>query len=326
MADSTPAPTLPWLVLLYAVPSRSSSVRVRVWRRLQQIGAVQIRQSAYVLPNQPQPREDLEWLAAEIAGLGGQATVLLADAPDPAGHEDIVASFREARAQDVRTLTARGRRLLKGLTRRTPGQRATDRAVRAFVDDWRRVNAITYFGAPGTAELEEIVQKISQAAGATPATGRAAGARDRKDFTRRRWVTRPRPGIDRMASAWLIRRFIDPHARFEFADRPDGDAVPFDMFGVEFGHQADACSFEVLAARFAVDDPAAAWIGRIVHDLDLREARYGEPEAAGVGTIVEGLRRAHPEDRELLERGIAFIESLAQGFHARTPPAVPRKR
>ena len=98
------------------------------------------------------------------------------------------------------------------------------------------------------------------------------------------------------------------------------------MFGVEFGHQADACSFEVLAARFAVDDPAAAWIGRIVHDLDLREARYGEPEAAGVGTVVEGLRRAHPEDRELLERGIAFIESLAQGFHARTPPAVPRKR
>ena len=96
------------------------------------------------------------------------------------------------------------------------------------------------------------------------------------------------------------------------------------MFGVEFGHQADACTFEVLAARFAVDDPAAAWIGRIVHDLDLREARYGEPEAAGVGTVVEGLRRAHPEDRELLERGIAFIESLAQGFQARTRPPAAR--
>jgi hypothetical protein len=327
MSETTPpAPAPAWLVLLYQVPSRSSSVRVRVWRRLQQIGAVQIRQSAYVLPNREQPREDLEWLVAEIAGLGGQATVLLADAPDLPGHEDIVAAFRQARGREVQALTARGRRLLKSRSRRSLPRGATERTTRAFVDDWRRVNAITYFGAPGTSELEEIVQKISQTAAATAKTGRTAGALDRKDFARRRWVTRPRPGIDRMASAWLIRRFIDPGARFEFADRPGDDAVPFDMFGVELGHHADACTYEVLAARFAVDDPAAAWIGRIVHDLDLREARYDEPEAAGVGTVVEGLRRAHPEDRELLERGIAFIESLAQGFHARSAPGTTRKR
>jgi hypothetical protein len=323
MADTSTGPA--WLVLLYQVPTRSSSVRVRVWRRLQQIGAVQIRQSAYVLPNREQPREDLEWLVAEITGLGGQATVFLAEVPGSAGHDDIVAAFREARGRDVRALTARGRRLLKSLARRPARTATTDRTTRAFVDDWRRVNAITYFGAPGTSELEEIVQKISQAAtGGGSRAGSSKGALNRKDFVRRRWVTRPRPGIDRMASAWLIRRFIDPEARFEFADRPADDAVPFDMFGVEFGHQADACSFEVLAARFAVDDPAAAWIGRIVHDLDLREARYQEPETAGVGTVVEGLRRAHPEDRELIERGIAFIESLAQGFHTRTPPAAAR--
>jgi len=242
-------------------------------------------------------------------------------------HDDIVAAFREARAGDVRALTARGRRLLKRLSRDPARTAAPDRVTRAFVDDWRRVNTITYFGAPGTAELEDIVQKISHAAaGGAAKTGRATGTLDRKAFARRRWVTRPRPGIDRMASAWLIRRFIDPAARFEFADAPGDDTVPFDMFGVEFGHQADACSFEVLAARFAVDDPAAAWIGRIVHDLDLREARYEEPETAGVGTVVEGLRRAHPEDRELLERGIAFIESLAQGFHTRTPPTTARRR
>ena len=234
MAETTTGPA--WLVLLYQVPTRSSSVRVRVWRRLQQIGAVQIRQSAYVLPNREQPREDLEWLVAEITGLGGQATVFLAEVPGSAGHDDIVAAFREARGRDVRALTARGRRLLKSLARRPARTATTDRTTRAFVDDWRRVNAITYFEAPGTSELEEIVQKISQAAtGGGSRAGSSKGALNRKDFVRRRWVTRPRPGIDRMASAWLIRRFIDPEARFEFADRPADDAVPFDMFGVEFG-------------------------------------------------------------------------------------------
>ncbi len=313
-------------MLLYQVPSRSSSVRVRVWRRLQQIGAVQVRQSAYVLPNREEPREDLEWLAAEIAGLGGQATVLAAAATDRAGHDDIVAAFRHARGHDVQSLVTRGNRLLKRLARSPAGPRSADRAVRAFVDEWRRVNGITYFGATGTSELEDIVQRISHSTiGGSPKTApRPANQLDRQSFTRRRWITRPRPGIDRMASAWLIRRFIDPQARFEFADHAADGTVPFDMFGVEFGHQGGACTFEVLSARFAIADPAAAWIGRIVHDLDLREARYDEPEAAGVGVVVDGLRRAHPDDRELLDRGIAFIESLAQGFQARHTAAGTR--
>jgi hypothetical protein len=324
----TDTPSLPpWLVLLYQVPTRSSSVRVRIWRRLQQIGAVQIRQSAYVLPNRDQPREDLQWLAAEIAGLGGQATVLTATAADAGGHDDIVAAFRHARGQDVQSLLGRGRRLLKRLPAGGARPGPVDRSVRAFLDEWRRVNGLTYFGAPGTSDLEDIVQRISHSTtvGRKTAPG-TAGPLDRQAFARRRWVTRPRPGIDRMASAWLIRRFIDPQARFEFADQPARDAVPFDMFGVEFGHQGDACTFEVLAARFGVDDPAAAWIGRLVHDLDLRESRYEEPEAPGVGLMVDGLRRAHPDDRELLDRGIAFIESLAQGFQARDTPARTRAR
>ncbi|MGQ0733998.1 MAG: chromate resistance protein ChrB domain-containing protein [Acidobacteriota bacterium] len=318
-----------WLVLLYQVPGRSSSVRVRVWRRLQSIGAVQIRQSAYVLPNRDQPREDLEWLRAEIIGLGGEATVLLADALDPLATEEIVEGFRSARGRDVSALTTRGTRWLRKAAKRdrdgAPLPAPLAREARALLEDWRSLSAITYFEAPGVGEMEAIVQQISQL---TNGRGRrrpteAAHALDRSAFAGRRWVTRPRPGVDRMASAWLIRRYIDPRATFEFSSEPVEGAVAFDMYGVEFGHQGDACSCEVLADRFGIDDPAVRWIARMVHDLDLRESRFNEAEAPGLMLMIEGLRRAHPDDRELLERGIALFESMALAFPGKDASAQP---
>ncbi len=322
---ATTAPAAAWLVLLYQVPARSSSVRVRIWRRLQDTGAVQLRQAAYVLPNHAAQREDFEWLKSEIVGLGGQATVMAADALDGFAHDEIVEQFRVARARDVAAVGARAERLLKQVARagdRPLAHTVVGRRARALIDEWRALAAITFFDTPGSAVVEDLVQKIARSAinpvgPAPPATG----ALDRAAYARRRWVTRPRPGVDRMASAWLIRRYLDPEARFDFAERPTTDAVPFDMFGVEFGHQGDACTFEVLARRFAIDDPAVLRIGRVVHDLDLRDGRFGEPETAGIGLLVEGLRHAHPDDRELLERGIALFESLARAVAGRTPDA-----
>lgn len=316
-----------WLVLLYQVPGRSSSVRVRVWRRLQSIGAIQLRQSAYVLPHLEQPREDLEWLRAEIIGFGGKATVFAADTVDAFAHDEIVEAFRATRAHDLAALAKRGDRLLRRLTRAgeptQPGHTPLGRTARAFVEEWRALVGITFFDTPGSADLEAIVQTISQFTGGRTARSASVAVEtlDRAAYARRRWVTRPRPGVDRMSSAWLIRKFIDPDARFDFAERPTPEAVPFDMFGVEFGHQGDACTFEVLCTRFGIDDPAVRWIGRLVHDLDLRDGRFNEPEMPGVGLIIEGLRHAHPDDRELLERGIALFESLAKGFPGRATGA-----
>ena len=136
-------------------------------------------------------------------------------------------------------------------------------------------------------------------------------------FRQRTWVTRPRPGIDRMSSAWLIRRFIDPKARFRFAEKPAGAAVPFDMYGVEFGHQGDHCTFETLVARFGIANPAVKRLAQVVHDLDLKEERYGLPEGPALGRMVEGLRRMYTDDGELLERGMTLMEALYQSFEAR---------
>ena len=324
-----------WLVLLYQLPTRSSSARVRVWRRLQDVGAVQVRQSAYVLPNQDAAREDLEWVKSEVIGLGGAATVFVAEAGDAATDADLIAACREARARDTADLKQRAQRWLARAdrlqTRQQPMPTPLTREARAIVAGWRALAAVTYFDAPAQIETEDIVQQIVQrSSGRRAATAPAGHAGlDVSAYRGRTWVTRPRPGVDRMSTAWLIRACIDPHARFVFADEPPADAVPFDMYGVELGHHGDRCTFEIVADRFGLRAPHVAWIGRIVHDIDLRETRYNEPETAGVALMVDGLRRTHADDRTLIEHGIGLFASLAQARTdlspaAATPPRRPR--
>jgi hypothetical protein len=156
------------------------------------------------------------------------------------------------------------------------------------------------------------------AAELTPAPGSQA-------FRGRTWITRPRPGIDRMASAWLIRTHVDRRARFVFGESPrERDAVPFDMYEGEFSHSGEDCTFEVLARRFGVRGEPVAWLARVVHDVDLREERYREPEAAGVAALVEGLRARHRDDHELLEAGIELFAVLVRGRE--TPGSTPGRR
>ena len=135
-------------------------------------------------------------------------------------------------------------------------------------------------------------------------------------FRDRIWITRPRPGIDRMSTAWLIRRFIDPRARFRFAEKPEKSAagVPFDMFGVEFSHQGNRCTFETVAQRFGISSPPVDWLGRIVHDIDLKDDSYAEDEAPAIGRLVDGLRQMYADDQELLERGITMFAALYRSY------------
>jgi hypothetical protein len=321
----------PWLVLLYQVPAKPSSLRVRVWRRLQAAGAVPLRNAAYVLPNRPEPREDLAWIAADLRALGGQATVLASAALDGAEDEELRAAFRAARAGDYRALTKDAHKLWASAERlrgRTPGE--LGRAERRLRLEWERLSKVTFFDTPAQKEASDMLSRLRsrlQPARTQPERPGAAEA-ESGAFRGRTWVTRPRPGIDRMASAWLIRSYVDKKARFAFAERPPGKAVPFDMYEGEFSHTGEACTFEVLARRFAIEDEPVAWLGRVVHDVDLREDRYGEPETAGVALMVEGLRSRHADDHALLEAGIALFASLARGREARpaAKAASPRPR
>jgi hypothetical protein len=301
---------------------------------LQQLGALPVKQAAYVLPDSPGAREDFEWLKAEIKGAGGDASVFAADSIDRFSDDALVEDFRRARqetydalAEDIEGVLAR-----VDAKRRPRGTRAP--AVHRLVDVFRArlaaLERIDFFGSAGRDRVASLVAKLEDRVrpARSAASGSMADTTDVSSYRGRLWVTRPRPGVDRMSSAWLIRRFIDTDARFGFAiDReslPAGDAIPFDMFGVEFSHQGDGCTFETLYTVFGITDPAVARIAQIVHDLDLKDGRFGAPDAGTVGTLIEGLQLTTAEDDPLLERGIVLFESLYRAFAQSARASGPR--
>ena len=312
-----------WLLLVHQLPpGGASNPRVRIWRRLQDLGAVPLRSAVYVLPNSSQAHEDFSWVRREIIALKGQATVFAADAVDAVDHAAIVNAFRTARAADYAPLQRASEAAMKTAARhaKTGGHPKVVRAAKALRQQLRGIEAIDFFSAPGGDAAREALARLeaSMVAKRSGTAERAAvTSLEKADYTGRTWVTRRRPGVDRMSSAWLIRRCIDPRAKFAFASRDD-DAparhVPFDMYTGEFGHHGGQCTFEVLLERFGLDQPALRRVAEIVHDIDLKDRRYGSPEAPTISALVEGVRQAHGEDADALERGMQIFEALFRSF------------
>lgn len=323
-----------WLLFIHQLPSQPSNIRVTTWRRLQQIGAIPLKQAVYTLPDTPDAREDFEWLKTQVKAAGGDATVFAAGHVDTWSDDALVEEFRRARQETYDELARDAEQALKRASsaRRPKGTRAP--ALRRLLDIFRErlvaAEKIDFFGSAGRDRVLTMLRQLEdrltggsrpQAPADTDSSGRMASLQGRL------WVTRPRPGVDRMASAWLIRRFVDPQARFAFAaDResvPD-DGVPFDMFGVEFSHQGDGCTFETLCSVFGIDGPARSRIAGIVHDLDLKDGKFGAPECSTVGAMIEGLQLAYQHDDALLERGMTLFDSLYRSFEQSDRSTGPR--
>jgi hypothetical protein len=322
-----------WLLLVHQLPATPSNLRVQTWRRLQQLGAIPVKQAVYALPDTPEAREDFEWLKAEITGAGGEATVFAADNVDAWSDDALVREFKRAREASYKEL---GRDIERVQARlRSPGKKrgrtpTAHRVFDAFRQRLAAIEQIDFFGAPGrdrvATVLRQAEEKIAAASGASDPAG--VSRKNVRDFAGRVWATRPRPGVDRMASAWLITRFIDPKARFVFAPSPDRvprGALPFDMFGVEFSHHGDRCTFEILCAMFGVDDPAVERVGTIVHDLDLKDERFAAPEAATLGALIDGLQLSIDDDAALLRQGMSLFESLYRAFSRSARPSRTRR-
>jgi hypothetical protein len=302
-----------WLLLVHQLPPRPSNLRVHIWRRLQQIGAVSLRNSIYVLPNTAETREDFDWIRAEITGRGGQVSLLVADVVDGYTDDELEDDFRQAIAREYTALVTHVDRMLPTVSGKPIVRRraAIRRDVAKLRDRWLALKARDFFECPRAAVAQAAVERLERAVTEVSSTSKASSDLDARFYRRRVWLTRPRPGIDRMASAWLIRRFIAPDAKFAFGSLPASKGqIPFDMPDVEFGHHADDCTYETLVRRFAITDAAALRVGQIVHDLDLKESRYGLPDTASVGRLVEGLRATIQNDHRLLEGGMTLIEAL----------------
>lgn len=312
-----------WLLLVLQLPAQPSNARVKTWRRLQQLGAISVKHSVYALPNSAQAVEDFEWLRSEIQGMKGQASIFTARSIDGVEEREIIEQFQSTRAEDYKVLR-------RDLARLRPHGRQTGRgtdrmrAIRHLRERLTEIRQIDFFSAPGSDEAERELSVLERASQKTETRPPSSGEPlDRKAYKRRLWVTRPRPGVDRFASAWLIRRFIDPEARFDFATEAKEikDAVAFDMYSSGFRHERDLCTFEVLQTRFGIADATVRRIGEIVHDIDLKEDRYRAPQAVAMAALVEGLRAGFADDHALLEQGVVLFEALYRGLDQRKSTA-----
>lgn len=302
------------LLLLVGLPPTPSSLRVRIWRRLKSLGAVALKRSAYLLPDTPERYEDFQWLAQEIQREGGDATLVRVQQIENMPPDHVRRLFHQPRDQEYRALAARYRKLLQSLERKAAATspRVRDEVAR-LSKEHQRIRDIDFFDAPGGAEVRRLEEAIAMR------TRRPESSRPEEratlDLTKlrgRRWVTRPRPHVDRIASAWLIRRFIDPEAEFVFATPVDfpGDAIPFDAPGAELSHHGEDCTFETLVRRGKLRDRRLARLAELVHEADLRDGKFPNDEARGIDAACRALLAASPDDHQVLAQGMALFEGL----------------
>jgi hypothetical protein len=306
-----PPPDTPWLLLTFSLPKKRASQRVEIWRKLQRYGSVPLGNSGYLLPNNLITQEHFEWLATAIRKYGGQASVVKIQSIDNLSTPQLVGRFAEARSREYQELI----RDLQKLSAIPPHRRSSGRASRLRAR-FREIVEVDFFNSPLEKRVEHLLARLDT----PPSPAKETAKIISRNYVGKIWVTRPRPGIDRSASAWLIRRYIDKKARFAFAqeEHVPPEAVPFDMFHAGgFGHRGEDCSFETLQKAFRIRDAKVAVIGQAIHDADLLDEKFGRKEGFGVDAVLNGWAKQRIPDHKLLERGIQLVDALYQSLSAK---------
>jgi hypothetical protein len=317
-----------WLLLIHQLPAKPAYLRVKIWRRLQNLGAVALKNAVHALPMNEETQEDFEWLMREIVEGGGEAVVCEARLIDGISDQDVRTLFDRARDADYDEVAKDALSVAKSLRRDTKPEALAERRtqVARLRKRLAQVVSVDFFGAIGREKAESVLKeletrlsegeavkdKMKDKAGIDSAERTFGTLRDRT------WVTRQGVYVDRIASAWLIRRFIDPQARFKFVPgkgyRPEPAELRFDMFEAEFTHEGDKCTFEVLLERGALKDPALRAIAEIIHDIDLKDDKFGRTEVAGIRTLIEGISVATKDDSDRIARGTEVFNNLYEYF------------
>ncbi len=308
-----------WLLLLHQIPRKPDYLRVKIWRRLQRLGAVSIKNAVYALPRSEERNEDLQWVMREIVAGGGEATLVEASLVQGLRDDEVEALFNKARDADYEELVGQLRAAAKLFPKRGKLKDEARRKIELEIERLRRrleeIAAIDFFHASSRETAASLLEELRKKLAAEPA---AAVEAEPERYRGRTWVTRKGIHVDRMASAWLIRRFIDPEAKLKWVAPkgyvPAAGELRFDMFEAEFTHVGNLCSFEVLLQRTGQKDRALQAIAEIVHDIDIKDERYQRPETAGVASLVAGIALTSANDDERLARASAAFDQLYEVF------------
>jgi hypothetical protein len=318
-------PTKRWLLFFYSVPSKPVSTRMKIWRMLTKSGAVQFKGSIYILPDSEDHYEFFQWLVSSVSTMKGEAAFVRIEKIETMKDADIIEMFNQNRAKDYRDIGMRLDDLADKI--RAAKKFAGTVINKKFEDDMHKIEKdfqetgkTDFFHSDMRKGLEKRLNSINAAlATLTGIVNKDPSveiiARAVADYQGKLWVTRKRPFVDRMASAWLIKRFIDKIPSFGFVDENDlahvsMDAVSYDIMGGEFTHVGDLCTFEVLLKAFKLNEKALDTIGEIIHQLDVNDEKYRNPAAEGLHEILDGVRRTARDDHEALEKGMNIMEML----------------
>jgi hypothetical protein len=305
-----------WLLLIHQIPPKPDYFRVKIWRRLQRVGAVAVKNSVYVLPKSESSLEDFQWILREIMEGGGDASLCEAGFVEGLTDAQIESFFRAARDADYTTVAEEARELTKkAQSRRGDSLIELEAAVSKLRTRLSEIVAIDFFDSLGRQTAEGLVSSLERVV--RPAD-QITPVNSPDEYRGRTWVTRKGIHIDRMGSAWLIKRFIDPEAKFKFVPargyRPEKGEIRFDMFDAEFTHEGDRCTFEVLVARLVPNVGRLRAIAEIIHDIDLKDSKFERTEAGGIDALITGICTRYKDDDGRLQRGSAIFDDLFESF------------
>jgi hypothetical protein len=324
-----------WLFLVHQVRTPNSRERVKVWRLVQKVGAVLYRNSVYVLPYNKERLEDFQWLCQQINDSKGEASVFVSETHDPQADRALRALFVRTVDEEYGVVLAKMQSLLERIARARAEHRASEGLVATLTkeakqlsESFAEIQRVDFFDAPLLRKVRSTLDQITKQLSGIE-THQAAPPPEhhqRKEFQGKTWATRERIHIDRLCSAWLIRRFIDPKARFVFApeSRLPKNAIAFDVFGAEFSHHGENCTFETLVKSFQLKDPALSALAEIVHDVDMKDGKFGRAEAAGLDLAVRALGGASRDDHETLEAGAPLLDALYRHLATGKPKGAKR--
>jgi len=285
---------------------------VTLWRRLRRIGAISPKTGVYILPERDDCIESFQWLSQEVQQLNGEAIVMYVDRFDGLNNEQLIELFRAARTEDYTEIDAQAEELEAIAS--TEENRQIQNTLAKLRKRYTEVTSIDFFDTPLAIQIASRLSRIEQTLHQVKFPSKTLTICTIADYQNKSWVTRPRPFIDRLACAWLIRRFINPDAIIRYSLNPKSDEIAFDMKEAEFGHWGNLCSFEHMLLKFGLDRPSLRAIGDIVHELDLRDGRCDRFEVTGVETILRGWLLMGLSDLELETRGIALFDGLYATF------------